>query len=374
MKHSVKKLLLSSLFVMMACVSCQVTDTKTKQTKIEENAIDDIQDNKAETESVNRREETSSSLLYIMPQYKEVLYSRAYFRQFIKKELATLRECYGQLADILNNEEMDKAEKSVAMKNYMQLEEFVLKAERKEIDEDKYESLKNQDYITYIKKETIFDKKQNLSKANYSLKLEPVQTYDLYYSFDCNIHRPYLISKKDVEKLKKIALEDEESATKVIELPVNKDGIVSSRDEVVSTKKIKLYYDGALGFLYYANAKQEDSALREISIKEYDDESYAFYEDEEWVIEHPEKSIKLSILKDANIGRGENFKQIALADDDYNVGDDDRKYYYNLEDLFRRIMENEDSFLSKETDFVGNYLKFDDKGYVTDFYYFGEIE
>lgn len=352
--------------ILLFCVSCANTESKVEP-KVNETEIT------YEAKSVKEKDK-SSSLLYIMPQYKEVIYSKAYFRQFVKTDISSLRDCYGQLAEKLNNEDMDKQEKSVAMKNYDQIEEFVLKAEKNEIDQDKYEKLPKVDYMTYIIKNTEYDEIERISRAKYIINIDSINTYDMYYTFDCDIYRPYLISKKDIEKLKKVFAEDEESATKVVELPLNKEGMVSSRKEQVSTKKIKLYYDGESGFLYYVNGKEDDINLREINIKTYDDDYYAFYEDDEYIIEHPEKSVVLSILKDSNIGQGQSFKQIAMADDEYSTGDDDIKYYYNITDLFRRIMDNEKTLLSDKNSFVGNYLRFDEKGYVTDFYSFSNEE
>ena len=368
MKKIIEKIILSGICILIVCSSCTKNNND-----IEPSIID------TETESIeemNEREEkdNSSSLLYIMPKYKEEIYSKAYFRQFVKTKLSELRECYGQLAEKLNNEQMDKAEKSVAMKNYEQIEDFVLKAERNEIDQDTYDKLPQTKYLSQIVKETKYDKKESLSRANFAIKIDTIETYDLYYSFECDTYRPYLISKKDIEELKKIFEEDEEEATKIVELPINKAGIVTSRGEGLTNKKIKLYYDGDKGFLYYVNGKEVDKNLREISIKEHSGDYYAFYEDDEYVIEHPEKSIVLNILKDANIGQGNDFKQIALAEDEYAVGDDDRKYYYEITDLLRRIVDNENTIMSDKNIFVGNYLKFDAKGYVTDFYNFTEIE
>ena len=366
MKKTIIKIVIVGISIMMFCGSCSNTHSKITQ---QDNTIETTQ----EIKNVKEKDK-SSSLLYIMPQYKEEIYSRAYFRQFVKTELAVLRDCYGQLAERLNNEQMDKQEKSVAMKNYEQIEELVLNAEKNEIEQEKYEKLPKVDYMSYISKNTDYDENESISRSNFTINIDSINTYDMYYTFDCDIYRPYLISKEDVEKLKKIFAEDEESATKIIEVPLNKEGMISSRKDVVSTKKIKLYYDGAEGFLYYVNGKEKDDNLREISIKTYNNEYYAFYEDDEYIIEHPEKSINISILKDANIGQGQSFKQIAMADDEYNFGDDDIKYYYNITDLFRRIVDNEKTLFSEKSRFVGNYLKFDEKGYVTDFYNFSNEE
>ena len=109
-----------------------------------------------------------SSLLYIMPKYKGMIYSKAYFRQYVKNELDKLRECYGELADKLNTETMDKAERSIALKNYEQIESFVLKAENNEVSQEEYEALPQTDYLGYIQKETIYDAKERVSESNYS--------------------------------------------------------------------------------------------------------------------------------------------------------------------------------------------------------------
>ena len=359
MKKIIIKLIL--LFIISMMVSCNNNDIAQKET---------TKQIESEKEELN----IDSSLLYIMPKYKEIIYSKAYFRQFAKKELDKLRESYGQLADRLNNEEMDKRERSIAMKNYEQIEDFVLKAEKNEIDQDKYDELSKVDYMDYIQKETIYDKNERLSTSNYSLKIQSVQTADLYYTFDCDINMPYLISKKEVERLKKIAEEDEDEATIVIELPINKEGKVSSREGNAKAKKTKLYFDGEDGFLYYIAGKEIDANQRAISIKEYNKDQYAFYEDDYWQIEHMNQQIKIRVLKDANIGKGSDFGQIATADDDYNMGDDDTKYFYEIADLFRRIVDNEESFLTDKESFEANYLRYDAKGYVTDIYHFEDIE
>ena len=365
-RNIIKLLLLIVVCLLIACNNKPIAD------KEPESSITFVE----ESVDTTKKEELNndSSLLYIMPKYKEIIYSKAYFRQFAKKELDKLRECYGQLVDKLNNEEMDKAEKSIATKNYQQIEDFVLKAEKNEVDQGKYDGLDKTDYMSYIQKETIFEKKERLSSSNYSLKLQSIQTFDLYYIFDCNINMPYLISKKEVDKLKSIAKEDEDEATIVLELPVNKEGMVSSKEEGAKTKKVKLYYDGDEGFLYYVGVKEVDSNQRAISIKEYNKDYYAFYEDDYWQIEHAQEEIKLRVLKDANIGYGRDFRQIAIADDEYSMGDDDTKYYYEISDLFRRMMENESNFLSDKDNFIANYLRFDPKGYVTDIYRFDDIE
>ena len=224
---------------------------------------------------------------------------------------------------------------------------------------------------------------RDLARIHYPVMVKPVDCYS-------GIGMTACYSEADLRPAVEKAIVASKSGRFIVEKLMNCDDVglyYTFKDGVCSLSCIYDRYTGkervALGNVYPSRhighyyERMHDNALRlfkAMGIKNGVLLVQAFYEDEEWVIEHPEKSIKLCILRDANIGRGENFKQIALADDDYNVGDDDRKYYYNLEDLFRRIMDNEDNFLSKETDFVGNYLKFDDKGYVTDFYYLGEIE
>lgn len=368
MKKSIIKILL--LIALYTLIACNNNSTR------EEKPIKQIESQTGETvESTNKEElNKSSSLLYIMPKYKEVIYSKAYYRQFVKKDLDKLRECYGQLAEKLNNEEIDKAEKSIAMKNYEQIESFVLKAEKNEIEQEKYEKLEPTDYMDYIQKETTYEKKESLSKSNYSLKIQSVQTNDMYFSFDCDIKMPYLIPKKEIERLKIIAKEDEDEATIVIELPINKEGMVSSRENNATIKKIKLYYDGDDGFLYYVGGKEIDANQRAISIREYNKDQYAFFEDDYWQIEHVQKKINLKVLKDANIGQGRDFRQISTSDDEYSVGDDDTKYFYDISDLFRRILDGESSFLLDKEYFEANFLRFDPKGYVTDIYYFEEAE
>lgn len=352
--------------ILVSCSSKAIVEDK-NNTQTEEN-IETIETTKGEELKYD------SSLLYIMPKYKEMIYSKAYFRQYVKNELDKLRECYGELADKLNTETMDKAERSIALKNYEQIESFVLKAENNEVSQEEYETLPQTNYLGYIQKETIYDTKERVSESNYSLKVQSVQTNKLYYSFDCDINMPYLISKKDVERLKNIVKEDEDEATIVLEMPINKQGMISSRDDDISTKKTKLYYDGDKGFLYYISGKENDSNQREISIKEYNKDNYAFYEDDYWQIEHKEKKITINILKDANIGKGSDFRQISVADDEYNVGNDDIKYFYDISDLFRRIIDGEPTFLTDKESFKANYLRFDKKGYVTDIYCFEEEE
>lgn len=369
-----KKLVILSFTMICLLSGCFKTDnntiiedeniTKEATTKIEET-------NNTESKEILKEEKSISPLLYIMPQYKNILYSRAYLRKYVEKELKELRECYGKLADSLNNENMSNTEKSIALKNYKMLEEFLLLAEKNMVDEEKYESLKKTDYIDYIKQNTVYDNEMDISHSNYVVKLETIENYDLFYSFECDVKRPYLISKNDVNKLKEIYKQDEEEATTILEMPINKDDMISSRDNI-TVKKLKLYYDGDKGFLYYKGGKEIDNNLREISIREYDNDYYAFYEDDYWPIEQNDKNIKISVLKDANIGEGDDFEFISIADDDYNLGDDDFKYYFNIEDLFRRLMDNEKTFLGEKTEFNANYVKFDKKGYVVDIYNFTE--
>ena len=384
-KNIIKKIITKILTIlillsMMLITSCDEKEDvePTKQLFIEEDKKETLETKNEETKvdikEFSQTEESvkqiikNENLVKVMPDYTKVLYSEAYIRKY-NHDL--LRDAYGELADIINEQIMSAEDNSICIFNFKILEKYIVAYENNLIDENQYKNLPTVDYIDFVKQNV--DKNNNINMS-LSIDVNSIKTYDLYHEFTGQFYKPVLISKKTIEDLQYNSNndEDDEDPQIIIDYPIYEDySDLKNYDNIKQIKKTKMYYDGDRGFLYYLG-NETQANMRETNIKEYNDEYYAFYEDDNILVEYPLLNTTVKILRDANIGQGQSFQDISLKNDEYNLGDSDLKTVYSLDELFNMVLNEEENIIRFKTKFIGNYVIFDEKGYITDLYYIGE--
>lgn len=313
---------------------------------------------------IDVEEKTHINLDKVMPEYREIIYSQAYFRKFKHNEL---RDAYGELADVINEQIMSNEENAICMVNFNNIEKYVLNYENSLVKEEEYKDLLDTEYVDIVKNNTTDLSTQNISL---SIDVNTVKTYDLYYEFEGVFYKPILIHKQTIEELKKVEEDDEPQI--IIDYPFYSDySNIRDVNNIKEIKKTKMYYDGSDGFLYYLG-KESQQNMREAIIKNYNDEYYAFYEDDDILMTHPISKTKIKIMRDASIGEGNNFYDVALKNEEYLTGDIDIKPLYSMDELFNMILNDEENILRFKTNFYANYILSDEKGYITDLFYLGE--
>ena len=117
-----------------------------------------------------------------------------------------------------------------------------------------------------------------------------------------------------------------------------------------------------------------DEKQSECFLKELNDKYYAFYEWDDKRIDIPSKEVKLKVLKNSNVGFGTSFKMAAVHENNERIGLDDERHIYRDYEVFDPYDEkrNDNILFKGDRYFSANYIMFDQKGYVTDLYYFSQ--
>ena len=164
----------------------ETSETKNEETK------EDITENSQTEESVKQIIK-NENLVKVMPDYTKVLYSEAFIRKY---NHSLLRDAYGELADIINEQVMSAVDNSICIFNFKILEKYIVAYENNLIDENQYKNLQTVDYIDFVKQNV--DKNNNINMS-LSIDVNSIKTYDLYHEFTGQFYKPVLISKKTIE-------------------------------------------------------------------------------------------------------------------------------------------------------------------------------
>ncbi len=321
-------------------------------------------------EPTNEVERSIEELIFVFPNYKKVVYSKAYLLQ---KDIKIVEKAYEELYREINNSYMSEEDKTIASMNYKTIETYL----QRDFDTTRkgYEKMDETEYLNYLKekgnnyKEKMYVVNGAETTTNLSLQIDlnSMEKKAYHYEFDGIFYKPVKIEKKTVLNL--------EYGDKImIQYPkFNED------KNIIENKNTMMIYDGGMGFTYNDDKREEVIDADDITDSCYllplDDDYYAFYEGENRRVDLVDKDVKIKILKDAKIGIAPSFLSIAREEMKKKNGEEYKIYNYDCYKVFNKYVDGEENeFFEKSKSFFGNYLIFDEKGYVVDFYYFGEGE
>lgn len=292
----------------------------------------------------------------VLPNFRTVVYSKAYLMRF---EDEAIMNAYNEIQDRIMNAYWGEEEQTVARFNYEVLEEYLQLDTN--VNLNRYQRLEVTNYNNFLHQdENDYGRAKGTGTTNLSVSIDlsSMLIKDSYYEFDATFYKPVRIEKALVANL-------EQEDKMVIKYPHLVGGQIEVKDTIIE-------YDGGLGFIYKEH--EEDENYIECSLKELNDYFYAFYEGEDRRVDIPSETVKLRVLKNSNIGFGTGFKMAAVHENNYRIGISDERHIYRDYEVFDPYDEKRsDNILFKgDRYFSANYIMFDEKGYVTDLYYFSQ--
>ena len=316
----------------------------------------------------NENKKNKEDLLEIMPNYKKVIYSKAYL---LEKNIKKIENSYYQILEEINTGFASEEEKMIEQMNFKQIEIFLQRDYEANIKS--YERLEKTDYLEYLKedgnnykqKTYVVTGGETTTNLSVEIDLDTMEKKSNYYQFDAIIYKPVKIKKETVLSL--------EYGDKImIQYPK-----LNEETNVIENKNTMMIYDGGMGFSYNDKKREEVIDEKDIDSACYllplDDDYYVFYEGDDKKSNLIDKKIKIKILDDANLGVAPSFLSIAREEIKKNKKEEYKIYYEQSNKIFNKyVKDNDNLLLGNKNKFFANYINFDEKGYVVDIYYFGK--
>ena len=309
-----------------------------------------------ETISAIEKSPDEMGLNDVMPNFRTVVYSKSYLMSFSD---VAIQNAYNEIQDRIMNAYWGEEEQTVARFNYEVLEEYLQLDTN--VNLNRYEKLPVTEYNDFLHQpDNDYGKAKGTGTTNLSVSIDlsTMVIKDSYYEFDAVFYEPVKIEKAIVQTL-------EAEDKMLVKYPHIRGGNIEVEDTFME-------YDGGLGFMYQDDPNDEKQS--ECFLKELNDKYYAFYEWDDKRIDIPSKEVKLKVLKNSNVGFGTSFKMAAVHENNERIGLDDERHIYRDYEVFDPYDEkrNDNILFKGDRYFSANYIMFDQKGYVTDLYYFSQ--